>query len=114
MLSKILEGINQAGKYDPLYNPRVHGPYDPSRFYGKADKPFLDVRVGELGQWMKNRNKTPYGFVSAVSRGYWAFKLKYIGCKNSNACAILIPVFIVAAINAQEHFHHVFDKTKYH
>lgn len=28
------------GDYPAEYNPKVHGPYDPARFYGKREFPF--------------------------------------------------------------------------
>lgn len=36
------------GDYPVEYNPKVHGPYDPARFYGKPDTPFSQVKLGEV------------------------------------------------------------------
>lgn len=36
------------GDYPAEYNPKVHGPYDPARFYGKPDTPFSQVKLGEV------------------------------------------------------------------
>lgn len=33
------------GEYPPGYNVNVHGPYDPSRFYGKRTLYIMDVIV---------------------------------------------------------------------
>uniref|UniRef100_A0A8D9ECI5 ATP synthase subunit f, mitochondrial n=1 Tax=Cacopsylla melanoneura TaxID=428564 RepID=A0A8D9ECI5_9HEMI len=37
------------GDYPVEYNPRVHGPYDPARFYGNADTPLGQVGGGGAG-----------------------------------------------------------------
>jgi len=36
------------GDYPVEYNPKVHGPYDPARFYGTPDTPFSQVKLGEV------------------------------------------------------------------
>lgn len=46
------------GEYPAEYNPKVHGPYDPARFYGKGNLLYLFARnqlpiisfVGNLGR----------------------------------------------------------------
>ncbi|XP_054282805.1 putative ATP synthase subunit f, mitochondrial [Macrosteles quadrilineatus] len=65
------------GDYPAEYNPKVHGPYDPARYYGKPDTPFGQVKVGELGQWFGRRNKSPQSMIAAVSRAWWRWQHKY-------------------------------------
>jgi len=36
------------GDYPAEYNPKVHGPYDPARYYGTPDKPFGQLKLGEV------------------------------------------------------------------
>lgn len=85
------------GDYPAEYNPKVHGPYDPARYYGKreftnllnnicyitrrdqkyfltmssflADTPFGQVKLSELGSWFARRNKGPSAFAGLFSRG---------------------------------------------
>ncbi|XP_069124768.1 putative ATP synthase subunit f, mitochondrial [Argopecten irradians] len=114
MSRAIYEAIKEVGKYDPLYNPRVHGTFNPSRYYGKPDKPIMDVKMKELPSWIWRRNCTPIGAARAVGRGFWSFKLKYISCKNGNWKVLPILCLPVAINEARDHFHHVFDKRKYH
>ncbi|KAI4456360.1 atp synthase f chain mitochondrial-related [Holotrichia oblita] len=57
------------GDYPAEYNAKVHGPYDPARFYGKPDTPFGQVRLGEIGSWLSRRNKHPSAVAGAISRG---------------------------------------------
>jgi len=35
--SKSFFNFFSVGEYPPEYNPRIHGPYDPSRNYGKRE-----------------------------------------------------------------------------
>ncbi|CAH0563715.1 unnamed protein product [Brassicogethes aeneus] len=56
------------GDYPADYNPKVHGPYDPARFYGKPDTPFGQVKVGEISAWLGRRNKGPAAITGAISR----------------------------------------------
>jgi len=61
------------GEYPPEYNAKVHGTYDPGRYYGPKDTKFSQVKLGELFSWIGRRNYGPQGTVSAVSRSYWRF-----------------------------------------
>ncbi|XP_026478773.1 putative ATP synthase subunit f, mitochondrial [Ctenocephalides felis] len=66
------------GDYPAEYNPNVHGPYDPARYYGKADTPLSQVKIGELGAWFGRRNKSPQAMAACVSRAWWRWQHKYI------------------------------------
>merc|ERR1711893_40899 len=59
------------GHYPPEFNPKIHGPYDPSRFYGKVDKPLSEVKLGELTSWVGRRNMHPLAMGRCVGRAYW-------------------------------------------
>ncbi|XP_019529329.1 putative ATP synthase subunit f, mitochondrial [Aedes albopictus] len=65
------------GDYPAEYNPKVHGPYDPARFYGKADTPLGQVKLNELGAWFGRRDKNPKAAAGAVSRAFWRWQHKY-------------------------------------
>lgn len=78
------------GDYPAEYDPKIHGPYDPARYYGKgklenyvltvwiryvtyfspiADKPFGELKLSEIGSWIGRRNKSPNAFIGSISRG---------------------------------------------
>ncbi|XP_018323983.1 putative ATP synthase subunit f, mitochondrial [Agrilus planipennis] len=65
------------GDYPVEYDPKVHGPYDPARYYGKADTPLSQVKLGELSAWFARRNKSPQAIAGAISRAYWRWNHKY-------------------------------------
>lgn len=73
------------GDYPIEYNPKVHGTYDPARYYGKPDTPFAQVKLGELGSWFARRNKSPRAMVGAISRAWWRWQHKYMLCKRGTA-----------------------------
>ncbi|KAK3862805.1 hypothetical protein Pcinc_031362 [Petrolisthes cinctipes] len=64
------------GDYHVDYNPKVHGPYDPARFYGKADTPLAQVKLGEVSSWLARRSVS--GIPSAASRAFWRWQHKYV------------------------------------
>ncbi|CAG2067352.1 unnamed protein product [Timema podura] len=64
------------GDYPIEYNPKVHGPYDPARFYGKPDTPFGQLKLNEIGSWLGRRNKSPSAVVGSISREvHWSITL---------------------------------------
>ncbi|XP_017782663.1 PREDICTED: putative ATP synthase subunit f, mitochondrial [Nicrophorus vespilloides] len=71
------------GDYPADYNPKVHGPYDPARFYGKPDTPFGQVKLNQLGEWFGRRNKTPSAIAGTFSRAYWRWQHKYLQPKRA-------------------------------
>ncbi|KAH9640075.1 hypothetical protein HF086_016006 [Spodoptera exigua] len=70
------------GDYPKEYNPAVHGPYDPARYYGKPDTPFGQVKINELGSWLARRNKSPQAIAGAFSRAWWRWQHKYVQPKK--------------------------------
>jgi F-type H+-transporting ATPase subunit f len=77
------------GDYPAEYDPKVHGPYDPARYYGKADTPLSQVKLGDLGSWLARRNKTPPAMVAAVSRAWWRWQHKYVQPKRAGIAPFL-------------------------
>nr|CAD7197227.1 unnamed protein product [Timema douglasi]CAD7398920.1 unnamed protein product [Timema poppensis] len=71
------------GDYPIEYNPKVHGPYDPARFYGKPDTPFGQLKLNEIGSWLGRRNKTPSAIVGSISRAFWRWQHKYAQPKRT-------------------------------
>jgi len=66
------------GEYPAEYNAKVHGPYDPARWYGKPDTQLRNVKLGELAGWLGRRNKTPLAFIQSISRGWWQWQHGYM------------------------------------
>ncbi|XP_003742138.1 putative ATP synthase subunit f, mitochondrial [Galendromus occidentalis] len=66
------------GDYPLEYNRNVHGPYDPSRYYGKPDTKFSDLKLSEIPAWIGRRNKSPQAAASMISRAYWRWQIKYL------------------------------------
>ncbi|EAT40196.1 AAEL008059-PA [Aedes aegypti] len=56
------------GDYPVEYNPKIHGPYDPVRYYGKPDTPGEVDRIGCL-VWPPLQE--PKAAAGAVSRAFW-------------------------------------------
>ncbi|RZF47915.1 hypothetical protein LSTR_LSTR008719 [Laodelphax striatellus] len=75
--------MDKLGLYPAGYDSKIHGPYDPSRFYGKPDTPFGQVKLGEMGQWLARRNKSPVAMAQAVGRAYWRWSFKYYYARKS-------------------------------
>lgn len=71
------------GDYPNEYNPKVHGVYDPSRYYGKPDVPLGQVKINELENWFKRRNMSPSAIAGVVSRAWWKWQHKYMQPKRS-------------------------------
>lgn len=62
------------GDYPVDYNPKVHGPYDPARYYGKPDTPLSQVKLGEVTIFMKNENII-YNYISPKFNYLYHFSL---------------------------------------
>ncbi|CAL4066986.1 unnamed protein product [Meganyctiphanes norvegica] len=75
--------------YPSEYNPKIHGPYDPARFYGKVDTALGQVKLGELGSWVGRRNLSPAGIVGACSRAWWRWQHKYMLPKKTGVAPFL-------------------------
>ncbi|KAM0731919.1 putative ATP synthase subunit f, mitochondrial [Formica fusca] len=82
----------KIGGYPPEYDAAKHGPYNPARYYGKPDTPFLDLKVNEIPAWIARRQKTPQAIVGACSRAFWCWQHKYIQPRRSG----IAPFFHVA------------------
>merc|ERR1712071_294809 len=75
------------GQYPAEYNPKVHGPYDPSRFYGKADTALADVKLAELPAWLKRRNVSTSG-ISKHQPRFLALATQVHAAQESRHCPI--------------------------
>ena len=104
MLDKLFTNFNvmkpfeRTLEYPKEYNPRVHGAYDPSRFYGKA-QPLTEVKLGEVGNWFSQRNMSFAGFRGLASRALWRYRIKYIDPRRANAAFIYQFIFVAFTAN---------------
>nr|SVE93393.1 EOG090X0JXG [Moina brachiata] len=98
------------GEYPAEYNPKIHGPYDPARFYGKADAPLSQVKLGELTQWLARRNMSPSGVAGGISRAFWRWQHKYMQPKK-----VGIAPFLQVAVGSMIFFYALnYGKMKHH
>ncbi|VVC99189.1 putative ATP synthase subunit f, mitochondrial [Leptidea sinapis] len=98
------------GDYPKEYNPAVHGPYDPARYYGKADTPLAQVKLSELGAWFGRRNKTPSAVTGAISRAWWRWQHKYVQPKRVG----MAPFFQLLVANMIFFYSINYGKIKHH
>jgi len=82
-------GFWGIGEYPPEYNRRIHGPYNPSKYYGKPDIPYGDVKVGELPAWFARRSFHPLSIARALGRAHWHWNLKYVQVRYGTAAPML-------------------------
>merc|ERR1712002_1210796 len=66
------------GEYPKEFNPKVHGPYDPSRYYGPKDLKISEVKLGDFMSWLGRRKKTPNAAISAMSRALHRWRHYYV------------------------------------
>lgn len=69
------------------YNPKVHGPYNPGTYYGKAD-PLSEVKVGDVASWIGRRNASPHGIIRAINRAHWRWMQKYLLVRKGGASGV--------------------------
>jgi len=104
------------GEYQPGYNPKIHGAYDPSRYYGKAD-PLSKVKLGELSQWMGRRDVSPLGAWRVVQRGWHHWMNNWMHVKRPTT-APLIQAAMLGSLVFYLSMYHPFSKyhkhCKYH
>lgn len=65
------------GCYPEGYDRRVHGPYDPARYYGPKDTPFGEVKLRDLPEWIGRRDKSPRAIQGLFSRAISRWKDKF-------------------------------------
>lgn len=104
------------GEYPIEYNPKIHGVYDPARYYGKPDIPFGQLKLGEVGSWIGRRNKSPQAFAQLISRAWWRYQHKYIFPKRGGVAPVFQILFggmaLFYCLNYKRIKHH--KNYKYH
>ncbi|KAL7301352.1 putative ATP synthase subunit f, mitochondrial [Trichogramma pretiosum] len=98
------------GDYPKEYNPSVHGPYDPARYYGPQDTKFFDLKLGEVGAWFGRRQKTPQALAGAISRCWWRWQHNYVHPKRTG-----IAPFFQLAVGGMVFFYVLnYNRLKHH
>ncbi|CAL1529394.1 unnamed protein product [Lymnaea stagnalis] len=100
----------QPGRYAKEYNPKIHGPYHPGRFYGKPDTPLGQVKLGDLGSWFARQNKSPSALWGALHRGYWRWALKNMHVKVIGFAPIGQAIMCMSTY----YFFLLYSERKYH
>ncbi|XP_026319290.1 putative ATP synthase subunit f, mitochondrial [Hyposmocoma kahamanoa] len=99
-----------SGDYPKEYNPAMHRPYDPARYYRKADTPFSQLKISEIGSWFGRRNKTPAAVAGACSRAFWRWQHKYVQLKR-----VGMAPFFQFAVGSVAFFYAInYGKMKHH
>lgn len=98
------------GELPKEYNKAVHGPYDPAMYYGKADTPLAQVKLGQLPGWLARRSKNPIDWGRACSRAWWRYSHKY---QQPKYCGIT-PIIQVCAVGMTFFYFLNYQKFKNH
>lgn len=97
-MSKSLNYFPSFGNYPAEYNRAKHGPYYPWVDYRpNKDTPFKDVKLGELKQWIKRRDKTPQAIIAAFSRyaNWWGYR--WLHTRYGSASKPIFQAFAVTS-----------------
>jgi len=70
------------GHYPAEFNPKIHGPYNPARKYGKPDTAISQVKLGELPGWIGRRSMDPLSMVRAVGRSWQGWRQRWFLVKS--------------------------------
>ncbi|KAI8796460.1 putative ATP synthase subunit f, mitochondrial [Biomphalaria glabrata] len=100
----------QPGRYPKDYNPKVHGPYYPHRFYGKPDTPFSEVKIADLGSWFSRRSLSPSSIWAAIHRGYYRWASKNLHTKVPG----FAPYGQIIMLTSTYFFFLLYSERKYH
>ncbi|XP_045213182.1 putative ATP synthase subunit f, mitochondrial [Mercenaria mercenaria] len=64
--------------YHPEYNARIHGPYDPSRYYGKEPKMSMwDLKLGDIPKKLLTSDKSPQNIFGVISRFMHRYNVRH-------------------------------------
>uniref|UniRef100_A0A914XJS5 ATP synthase subunit f, mitochondrial n=1 Tax=Plectus sambesii TaxID=2011161 RepID=A0A914XJS5_9BILA len=86
------------GLRDARYNPNVHGPYLPSRYYGPKDKTFAEVKVGELPAWLGRRQKGLLPTYRLIARAHARWMQNYAMVRHGGWSHVWQGLFILALL----------------
>jgi len=102
------------GCYPPGYNRRVHGTYDPSRYYGPKDTALSEVRISELAAWIGRRDKSPRAMSRAISRTFFRWHDKFVNPRKATAAPVFQFIFAVSTFCYLSMYHKTLSHHKWH
>lgn len=82
------------GCYPAGYNRKVHGPYDPARYYGPKDTAFGDVKMSELTQWIGRRDKSLQSMAQCISRNHTRWVDKFSAPRKATSSWVWQSIFV--------------------
>ncbi|CAK9290523.1 unnamed protein product [Gordionus sp. m RMFG-2023] len=80
-MTDIAKNPKGVGYYPPEYEPKIHGPYYPWRYYGKPDIKFGDLKLKEIWSWLGRRSFSPSAIYNCGSRNFHYYHYKWIDTK---------------------------------
>ncbi|KAI0978454.1 hypothetical protein GJ496_007867 [Pomphorhynchus laevis] len=113
----LLKYFEKFNYYPPEYNASIHGPYHPSRYYGKLDTPFSNVKLKDLPSWFSRRDKSLMSTWNLIDRSIWRWRLKYMMPRQPTAIGIfqLMAAIIVGEYMFRDHWEkRHYKAAKYH
>lgn len=104
------------GCYPEGYNRAVHGPYDPSRYYGPKDLALSEVKLADFPAWIGRRQKSPQSFTAMLSRFHHRWFEKFWNPKKANASGLFQMIFMLSTASYIAQWQHLkhHKNRKYH
>ncbi|XP_067940733.1 putative ATP synthase subunit f, mitochondrial [Watersipora subatra] len=108
--------LESIGRPPPEYNPYVHGPYDPGKFYGNKGKPWQEVKLAELPSWLTKRSANPIDWTRSFYRAYWRYSHRWLNTKKIGSASIFhVGLFFGAYYYFLQYRSHTDERrSKYH
>jgi F-type H+-transporting ATPase subunit f len=93
------------GCYPAGYNRKVHGPYDPARYYGPKDVALADVKVSDLAKWIGRRDKSPQAMAQCISRNYFRWLDKFVVPRKAGSTCYWQAIFCLSVFSYLTLYH---------
>ena len=89
------------GCYHPLYDRKIHGPYNPGTNYSAAnDIHWSKVKLRDLPSWMKRRDFSITNVANGVGRVFFRFENNHFMPVRAKANAFFSMLAVMALVNA--------------
>lgn len=104
------------GCYDPAWNRKIHGGYNPSINYSFNDVHWTKVKLGDLPSWIMRRNYDPRSILAVAGR--WFHRIDYKTAPLRTGGNLIIGIFflscMVNAVNLYPRCNRHHRLAKYH
>ncbi|XP_052788955.1 putative ATP synthase subunit f, mitochondrial [Mya arenaria] len=84
--------------YGDVYNPKIHGTYDPSIKYGPAKPSIWTWKIKDIPSQLKNADKTSPNVMNTMSRWYYRVTKTHLRCTRTPIRPYIMAVAVVTAI----------------